>query len=297
MPSATHSSLNEVLIDPHSHSKFSDGLSTPRRMFLQAQRRGLRGLIITDHDTVRHWDQCLEAAKRTQLITALGVEISTAFGHILAYFDTNTPARKVARALKLDQGVINYLEVESVIRRVRDFGGVLCVPHPFGPFYPLGSKFLDLVDGVEEYNSWIFQDNKRFHNAFGYAKKYKIAAIGGSDSHYPYTIGFGASAVPAAVDFSKSDWFLHCVRQKLTRPIVQQRPFHRRINFIKSTVSIPLNMRYNAKFFRSKWRGYWKENYREVLARGLSSPEEIGDHTIEKRIHSSNGVHPSELVG
>ena len=257
------------MIDPHTHSKYSDGLSTPRRMFLYAKRRGLHGIIITDHDTVRHWEECLEAAERTQLATALGTEISTAQGHLLAYFDCATPARRVARALKLDQGVIHYLDIEVVISRVKDLGGVTCAPHPFGPFYPLGSDYLDQVDAIEEYNSWIFQDTKRYRNAFGYAKRYQIAALGGSDSHYPYTIGFGASLVPAVIDFSKPDWFLHCVRRRLTQPIILQKRFQHRINFIKSAVSIPLNMRYNVKFFRSKWRGYWKQNYRDLFRRGL----------------------------
>jgi predicted metal-dependent phosphoesterase TrpH len=266
MRSSSHPHPDEVLIDPHSHSKYSDGLSTPGRMFFHAKKRGLHALIITDHDTVRHWHESLEAAKRHEMSTALGVEISTAQGHILAYFDCETVCRRVARALKLDEGIIHYMDVLSVIHRVRDLGGVLVVPHPFGPFYPLGEDYLNQVDGIEEYNSWIFQDKKRFHNALGYGGRYKIAALGGSDSHYPYTIAFGASAVPSAIDFSKPDWFLHCVRKRLTRPIIQQKAFHRRINFIKSTVSIPLNMRYNAKFFRSKWRGYWRQNYRSMLA-------------------------------
>lgn len=270
---SSHLDSAEVLIDPHIHSKYSDGLSSPRRVFIRAQRRGLRGAIITDHDTVRQWDECLEMSKRAEISTTLGVEISTAQGHLLSYFDCTTPARRVARALKLDQGMIYYLDVESVIRRVHDLGGIACVPHPFGPFYPLGSKFFDLVDGIEEYNSWIFQDNKRFRNAFGFAKKYKVAALGGSDSHYPYTIGFGATGIPATVDLNKPDWFLRCVRERMTRPVVQQTPVHRRINFIKSTVSIPLNVRYNAKFFRSKWEGYWKQNYRTVLKRGLKTAE------------------------
>lgn len=261
----SHPNSKEVLIDPHAHSKYSDGLSSPKRMFAHASRRGLKGIIITDHDTVRHWGECLEASKRSKMITALGVEVSTAQGHILAYFDCVTSSRRVARALKLDQGIIHYLDVESIIRRVHDLGGILCIPHPFGPFYALGKDYFDRVDAVEEYNSWIFQDNRRFRNAFSYAKRCDIAALGGSDSHYPYTIGLGATAVPSAVDFSKPDWFLHCVRQKLTRPIVQQKPHHRRINFIKSTISIPLNMRYNVKFFRSKWRGYWKQRYHEMI--------------------------------
>lgn len=267
----SHLHLNEVLVDPHAHSKFSDGLSTPRRMFTYARERGLHGLIITDHDTVHHWEACLTAARQTKMATALGVEISTLQGHLLAYFHCEAAPRHVARTLKLDQGRINYLDMQSVIRRVNDLGGLIAVPHPFGAFYPLGSEFLDRVDAVEEYNSWIFQDNRRFRNAFGYARRFGIAALGGSDSHYPYTIGFGATAVPSAVDFSKPDWFLHCIRQRLTRPIILQKPLHRRINFLKSAVSIPLNMRYNVKFFRSKWQGYWRERYHEALARGLGN--------------------------
>lgn len=268
---------DEVWIDPHMHSMFSDGLSSPRRMFAYSHARGLRGIIITDHDTVRHWDACLEAAQRTKMITALGVEISTAQGHLLAYFDCATPPRRVARVLKLDRGMIHYMDVDWVIRHVHDLGGVVCAPHPFGPFYPLGSTRFDQLDAVEEYNSWIFQDNRRFRNAFGYARRHGIAALGASDSHYPYTIGLGATALPAAVDFSKPDWFLHCIRQKLTRPIVQQKAVHRRINFIKSTVSIPLNMRYNVRFFRSKWRGYWRQRYREMLANRRQRNEPAGD--------------------
>ena len=261
-----HPHADEVLVDPHVHTNFSDGLSTPRRMFLRAQKQGLRGLVVADHDTVRHWEPSLLAARRLEMITALGVEVSTAQGHLLAYFSCDTPARRVARALRLDEGMIHFLDVRSAIRRVRDLGGLACIPHPFGPFYPLGAEYFDLVDGVEEYNSWIYRDKRSFHNAFGYARRHRIAALGASDSHYPFTLGFGATAVPAALDFSKPDWFLHCIRQRLTRPIVLQQPIHRRINYLKWTVSLPLNVRYNARFFRSKWRGYWRQRYREMIS-------------------------------
>ncbi|NUN93443.1 MAG: hypothetical protein HUU04_06660 [Verrucomicrobiae bacterium] len=261
-----HLRADEVLVDPHVHSRLSDGLSSPRRMFLQAKEQGLRGLVITDHDTVRHWDPSLAAARRWGIATAFGVEISTAEGHLLAYFAHDMPPRRVARALRLDEGTIHYLEPRSAIRRIRDLGGLACVPHPFGPFYPLGARYLGEVDGVEEYNSWIYRDNRRFHNAFSFGRRFRIAALGASDSHYPFTVGFGATAVPAAVDFSKPDWFLHCLRQRLTRPVVLQRPIHRRINYLKWTVSLPLNVRYNVRFFRSKWRGYWRQRYHEMIS-------------------------------
>jgi len=258
----------ELLIDPHSHSRYSDGLSTPRSMFRKARQRGLHGLIITDHDTVLHWQDCLEAAQHFEMATALGIEISTAQGHLLAYFDTHSKPRVVGRALKLDDGCLHYWHVSTVIKRIHDLGGVTVVPHPFGPFYPLGGDHFDETEGVEEYNAWIFKDSRHSRNAFGAGKKHGIAAVGGSDSHYPYTVGFGATAVPKNTDFIAADWWLKCLRNKSTRPVVRQTIAHRRINYLKFSVSIPLSMRYNAKFWRSKWRGYWRDNYQHLLAGG-----------------------------
>jgi predicted metal-dependent phosphoesterase TrpH len=259
---------SELLIDPHCHSRFSDGLSAPRSMFRKARQRGLHGLIITDHDTVLHWPDALEAARHYEMATALGVELSTAQGHLLAYFSSRAKPRVVARALKLDDGCLHYWPVSTMIKRIRDLGGVTVIPHPFGPFYPLGSEHFDEVDGVEEYNAWIFKDTRHSRNAFGVGKKYGLAATGGSDSHYPYTIGFGATSVPKNTDFLAPDWWLKCLRNKVTRPVVRQTIANRRINYLKFSVSIPLSMRYNAKFWRSKWRNYWRDNYRHLLAGG-----------------------------
>jgi predicted metal-dependent phosphoesterase TrpH len=261
-------SATEVLIDPHSHSRFSDGLSTPKSMFKKALARGLVGLIITDHDTVRHWPSCLEAARRYDMATAFGVELSTAQGHLLAYFGYDAKPRSIARALKLDEGSLHYWHATTVIKRIRELGGAAIIPHPFGPFYPMGGDFFGEVDGVEEYNAWVFKDSRHSRNAFGCGKKHHIAAIGGSDSHYPYTLGFGATAVPRETDFTKPDWWLQCVAERTTRPVVRQTIGHRRINYLKSSVSIPLNMRYNVRFWRSKWRGYWRANYAKLLGGG-----------------------------
>lgn len=269
--SISHSSEiseNELLVDPHCHSRFSDGLSTPRSMFRRARERGLHGIIITDHDTVRHWPACLEAAQRYEIATALGIEISTDQGHLLAYFSTKAKPRTIARALKLDEGSLHYWHVSTVIKRIHELGGIAVIPHPFGPFYPIGGEHFDEVDGVEEYNSWIFKDSKHSRNAFGVGRKHRIARMGGSDSHYPYTVGFGATAVPKKTDFEDSAWWLKCIIERKTRPVVRQTIKNRRINYFKSSVSIPLNMQYNVRFWRSKWRGYWRDNYRKLLTGG-----------------------------
>ena len=119
----THSARatqDEVLVDPHCHTRFSDGLSTPRSMFRKARQRGLAALIVTDHDTVKHWPACLEAAEHYEMATALGLEISTAQGHLLAYFDTRAKARTIGRNLKLDEGHLPYWPVSTVIKRIHE---------------------------------------------------------------------------------------------------------------------------------------------------------------------------------
>ncbi|MBV9464442.1 MAG: PHP domain-containing protein [Verrucomicrobiae bacterium] len=263
-----HPTESELLVDPHAHTHYSDGLSTPRSMFRRARAQGLFSIVLTDHDTVAHWPQVVEASHKYEMPTALGVEVSTAQGHLLAYFPMTMKPRTVARSLKLDTGCLVYLPVMTVIKRVHDLGGVAVVPHPFGPFYPLGGDHFNEVDGVEEYNAWIFKDTKHFRNAFGAGEKHGIAALGGSDSHYPYTVGFGATAIPKDCRFDRPDWWLRCILGRTTRPVVRQTIAHRRINYLKFSVSIPLSMRYNAKFWRSKWKNYWRDNYQRLLTGG-----------------------------
>ena len=54
---------NDILLDLHIHTKFSDGWRTVREIGQQAQNRGVSKLEITDHDTIRPFNELHENLK------------------------------------------------------------------------------------------------------------------------------------------------------------------------------------------------------------------------------------------
>ncbi len=78
------------MIDLHCHSCFSDGTDTPEELVAQAIQSGVKGLALTDHDTVAGVPRFAEAAAPHGITAVAGVEISTAFRHgdlhMLGYF-------------------------------------------------------------------------------------------------------------------------------------------------------------------------------------------------------------------
>lgn len=80
--------------DLHIHSTFSDGTFTPKEIVLLAKEIGLKGLSITDHDTIEAYDTLFDLTKEHGLEVITGVEFSTYCNgqsvHILGYnFDVH----------------------------------------------------------------------------------------------------------------------------------------------------------------------------------------------------------------
>ena len=113
-----------TIIDMHLHTTrgASDSGLDPEDLVVEARRRGLTGIHISEHD--RLWDrfQLQEFRERhSDLLVANGMEVSTDLGHILAL------------GLKEYVGGIRRAEM---LRRVADEqGGFLVVTHPFRHFF------------------------------------------------------------------------------------------------------------------------------------------------------------------
>ncbi|MDR3602797.1 MAG: PHP domain-containing protein [Desulfosporosinus sp.] len=75
--------------DLHCHTTASDGLLTPTELVFLAAELGLKGIGITDHDTIQGWQEAEEAGKKYQIQILRGIEISTEWQgkevHILGY--------------------------------------------------------------------------------------------------------------------------------------------------------------------------------------------------------------------
>ena len=76
------------MIDLHCHSTFSDGSLTPEELVAEAERIGLAGLALTDHDSLSGLDRFLRAGKRIRLVPGIELSVDCAFGtmHMLGYW-------------------------------------------------------------------------------------------------------------------------------------------------------------------------------------------------------------------
>lgn len=78
-----------MCVDLHVHSIYSDGSHTPAELIELAVTNGLRGLALTDHDTIEGVSEIARLGEQAGMTIVSGVEISTSVQgrtiHILGY--------------------------------------------------------------------------------------------------------------------------------------------------------------------------------------------------------------------
>ena len=76
--------------DLHIHSTHSDGLLTTEKIFFYAQKRKLKAISITDHDSIGANAEAVELSKKYKMEYIQGIELSSEYNdmdiHILGYF-------------------------------------------------------------------------------------------------------------------------------------------------------------------------------------------------------------------
>ena len=169
----------QIKIDLHVHSKYShDGVLSPQEIVRIAQKRGLDGIAITDHNTIRGGEEAKKYETRDFKVI-IGAEIMTEKGEITGLF--------------LSQE-IKSRHFQDVINEIKAQGGMVIVPHPFDGLrrsaFQITSEYVTSVDAVEGFNSrCVFQ---RYNDkAVEFAARYNLPVVGGSDAHYANEIGLG----------------------------------------------------------------------------------------------------------
>ncbi|MDI6644123.1 MAG: PHP domain-containing protein [Methanobacteriaceae archaeon] len=163
--------------DLHVHSKYScDGFIEPAKIVETAKKRGLSGIAITDHDTIKgglmakkYQDQDFEVI--------IGSEITTNQGEIIGLF--------------LNQE-INSKDHLEVMDEIKDQDGLVIIPHPFdnmrqATYHPLKDNF-KYFDGLEVFNSRCISQ-KYNDKAEAFANKFNLNKCAGSDAHFINEIG------------------------------------------------------------------------------------------------------------
>lgn len=107
-------------VDLHTHSLCSDGTQTPADLIAEAASSGVTALGLTDHDTVRGWDEAARAAGDHGIGLVRGMEVSCRFEgvtvHMLSYLHDPegtelTAVVEQARAARLVRGETMALRI------------------------------------------------------------------------------------------------------------------------------------------------------------------------------------------
>jgi predicted metal-dependent phosphoesterase TrpH len=189
-------------MDLHIHSQYSeDATGSPREIMKILKKKGLNGMAITDHNSVKGSLAALKL-KTKDFVIISGQEISTIDGHLLA-FGINEDLKK-------------NLTVEESVDYILDEGGVPVVPHLFRKMSGIKKKNLELiykkVPAMEVFNGCSLpKTNKK---TVIVAKEFGLGGIGGSDAHNPLYVGYGYTIIKT--DSTDVDTILEEIKKKRT---------------------------------------------------------------------------------
>lgn len=170
-------------IDTHVHTIYSrhriwgtDALNTPTDMVKAAIKKGLGGIAVTDHGTVRGSLVAKRYAKEYKnFIVITGEEVRTAAGDLLA--------------LGIKDDVPEHRSVAETVERVHALGGIAVAAHPFAS-HLIGKCLKEQAveaDAIEVFNSLHgMRYNKK---AFAFAQRNGKPQTAGSDAHMIRCVG------------------------------------------------------------------------------------------------------------
>ena len=161
----------ELCFDFHIHSRFSyDSLLSPKRIVHMAEKRGLDGIAITDHNTIKG---ALEASRfNNSMHVIIGSEIETEIGDVIGLF--------------LNEEITSKYFGE-VVDEIKSQDGLVILPHPYKKNRDIPDELLNKVDLIETLNGRLSSELN--YKAQTLAKNNGMPIIGGSDAHISKSIG------------------------------------------------------------------------------------------------------------
>jgi hypothetical protein len=170
-----------VIIDFHIHSTYSpDSAVHPRTVLQLAREKGLSGVAITDHDTIRGGLEALKLNTDPNFAVIVGSEIETDKKvDIIGLFLTRE---------------IQSRDAHEVIREIREQGGVAFWAHPYRDGKNLlPSALIRRIDVIEGFNAKTSESRNMLAQTL--ARRHRKPIIGASDAHAAEEIGNAATLV------------------------------------------------------------------------------------------------------
>jgi predicted metal-dependent phosphoesterase TrpH len=115
--------MTGTIVDMHVHTVrgAADSSLTPDQLIQEAQRIGLSGVNITEHDRVWESRQIEEFRQKSGLFVSRGMEVSTDLGHMIV--------------IGLEQYIPGIRRAAELRRVLDEAGGFMIVAHPFRHFF------------------------------------------------------------------------------------------------------------------------------------------------------------------
>ncbi|MHA1396881.1 MAG: PHP-associated domain-containing protein [Candidatus Heimdallarchaeaceae archaeon] len=192
--------MKNNIFDLHVHSHFSsDCKSSPKEIIREAIKKNLKGIAVTDHDTIKFHQQKYETG---EILLIPGVEISSLKGHIIG--------------LGIKEKIAKKLSVIETVEKIKDLGGLAIIPHPFDfTRHGIGKNITKLNEIVVETQNGSCPLQYFNTKALKWAKKNGSPQVGGSDAHRIKDIGLAFTIVN---DYTETvDDLLEAIRKFKTK--------------------------------------------------------------------------------
>lgn len=180
--------MAKLTLDLHVHSSQSpDAIHSVAAMERRAEKRGVDGVAITDHDVFRP-DRFKRLREDTDLLILPAVEMTSQVGHILGLF-VSKPIENQTR------------DPMAILDEIQDQGGLAVLAHPYRGSLQYGTDFLDRLDGIELLNGRSGDPDREEtpnHRTASYLDGTRDwLQTGGSDAHFPWELGNVVTEVEA----------------------------------------------------------------------------------------------------
>ena len=214
-----------IKADLHVHTMRSiDSYMTYQQLIEACQAKGINCIAVADHGTTLGAREMSGIAPFKIIICE---EVRTPYGEIMGMF--------------LHEDIPDRIPVDEAIRRIREQGGLVCIPHPYDLVRPSAFRnekalqsVADKADIIEVYNSRsLFPGTEKKARALALQHGKLISA--GSDAHSPSEIGY---AIVEMQDFNGPREFLASLKDA----VIHSRKSSPLIHFLSVTARLDKNI-------------------------------------------------------
>jgi len=172
-----------MIYDLHIYSGYSyDSFMSSEKIIKIAKRKGLDGVAVTDHNTIKGGIEALKIDKNKDFQVVVGAEIKTECGDVVGIFLN---------------GDLKSKKFEKVIDEIKSQGGLTVLAYPYRQ-YKFPEKLIKRVDLIEGFNARSRKtDNERTYEL---AMKFKKPMTAGSDAHLSFEIARGITIVNSEIE-------------------------------------------------------------------------------------------------